>query len=638
MTNKSVSVSRKDLAIFAESELLRALLTVEDGHAKRYLTQIHNELAKLFEKTPLFSSNVDALQTINHFGTTKDFKPFVLRFIAVFEVGYYVNHMIYFDYDTKQHVLLTKQKFKALIQLTDMKKSDMAKAFRFLEENVSLNYSTVDLSNTNYALVDSVGISPNLTEIIDLLSDSNDVKQLIMQVFAAVTQSYRFSKQIIVLSGSKTRKRLFRKVLEVLTKGRMVSVTTKSLMQQTVRQKLAYAKAIYYRSELETDDQLADLMSHYNSLLIIDETFFKNKDLSHMVVPLNRNELDDSEYPLQLIETKDCQEKISEQLHSELAHYRFNRYITPKERENGKLTVFIHYLRDLSLLGCSAIPVSLAYLLYETYCEKNGIENEYRTKAAFTKELTQELNRLNYILSPKTERIKAILSRDAFQTKLISDLCKENGQVQLLIEANQVTRVYVLGESSGVADVEQFEEKLYHISDIGAKNRWDDVMGVIVQRTDILSMVERFSPFVCSLIDDTILQSSFLTHEFVQLLAIELLLICEEEDFNGLSDRVKDEIRTLFSNVESIVAYPMTVALKKALLNRLYDDLEHEKDVFVMATRQDALDKALVDCLTKRLDARISKVVEQFKTSVSKKQKSVFRKRMIDFVAKNYIL
>lgn len=630
---RDTRVSDEELEQFLRSELTKKMLTIDEGAFVDTLRKIRESVATDKRRTKLyldfFESERDMSERLE--SVLDDDLDLVdyLQIISVEDVLYR------FNFDTKTMLPLDKQELRLICSF--MNKTRFDKLMREIEKSGNVSkFSAEDIetysSESGLSRLDIV--TPTLQEVLDLLSEDESTKMLILQILLQVVYDYRFENKLIVVSGAKSRKELFASLLKVVSDDRVASTTVKMYDKKRMTSDLISSKVLFIDSDISRQTQINKAVESSHFVSVTDEFNVKTFLANSILLPLDRSDIDDTVSKIELLETVSSRDAILKELESRRDEVKFNRLVRSENRLNKKLIEFIEYLRETSVLGREEIPSSFIYALYLDYCSFRRLKSDYTSQSAFTKEISSMLSDHKYYVAEKSERVKTVLKRSDFSDSYLEEMKSSNLRVKELLDNNKISKVFKLNLDVKDLNERLIEKRMYHVSDIRLHSLHEGLIERCMEENR--EIVENLARRLKHLISDNVRDSAFETYELIRFLTRNLFLDCQSFDL-AHSERLEDlnEIYSQVTEVDKILQTDVSSSLKMRLILDQFEELKKIEDRFNRSIEIDKLDTKLMNLLEEHSDFRSIRIKNDFAKTVDPKRKLKLRVQMIEILCKD---
>lgn len=630
---RDTRVSDEELEQFLRSELTKKMLTIDEGAFVDTLRKIRESVATDKRRTKLyldfFESERDMSERLE--SVLDDDLDLVdyLQIVSVEDVLYR------FNFDTKTMLPLDKQELRRICSF--MNKTRFDKLMREIEKSGNVSkFSAEDIetysSESGLSRLDIV--TPTLQEVLDLLSEDESTKMLILQILLQVVYDYRFENKLIVVSGAKSRKELFASLLKVVSDDRVASTTVKMYDKKRMTSDLISSKVLFIDSDISRQTQINKAVESSHFVSVTDEFNVKTFLANSILLPLDRSDIDDVDSKIELLETVSSKDAILKELESRRDEVKFNRLVRSENRLNKKLIEFIEYLRETSVLGREEIPSSFIYALYLDYCSFRRLKSDYTSQSAFTKEISLMLSDHKYYVAEKSERVKTVLKRSDFSDSYLEEMKSSNLRVKELLDNNKISKVFKLNLDVKDLNERLIEKRMYHVSDIRLHSLHEGLIERCMEENR--EIVENLARRLKHLISDNVRDSAFETYELIRFLTRNLFLDCQSFDL-AHSERLEDlnEIYSQVTKVDKILQTDVSSSLKMRLILDQFEELKKIEDRFNRSIEIDKLDTKLMNLLEEHSDFRSIRIKNDFAKTVDPKRKLKLRVQMIEILCKD---
>lgn len=630
---RTTRVSDSELEQFLRSELAKKMLIIDEGEFVDTLRDIRGSVETIKSRvkihSSLFESEDDLAERLEDL--LKDDSDLIdlLQIVSVEDVLYR------FNFDTKTMIPLDRRDLRRICSF--MNKTRFDKAAREIEKSSLLSRFSADSIET-YAKESELSkqeiVTPTLQEILDLLSEDEATKLLILQILLEVVYDYRFENRLIVMSGSKTRKELFASLLKVVSDGRVASTTVKMFDKKSSTPDLISSKVLFIDSDISRQAQISKAVESSHFISVADEFNVKTYLSNSILLPLDRSDIDDVDSKIELIETVSSRESILRDLESRKEEVKFNRFVRSDNRLNRRLIEFIDYLREMSVLGREEIPSSFIYALYLDYCSFRRLKTEYSSQSAFTKEISLMLADHKYYVAEKSERVKTVLKRSEFSDEYLSELKSSNLRVKEILDNNKISKIFKMNLDVKDLNERLIERRMYHVSDLRLYSLHESLIDRCIDQNR--ETIDNLARRLTHLISHNVRDSAFETYELVRFLTRNLFLDCQNFDLRE-SEKVEDlnEIYLQTTDIEKILQTDVSSSLKMRLVLDQFEKLTEIEDRFSRSIEIDRLDSILLKLLESHSDFRFMRMKNDFSKTVDPKRKLKLRTQMIEMLCKD---
>ena len=355
---RDTRVSDEELEQFLRSELAKKMLMIDEGEFVDDLRKIRESFASDKSRAKIyldfFESEKDLLERLE---SVLEDDLDVIDYLQIVSV----DGVLYrFDFDTKTMLPLERSDLRRICSF--MNKTRFDKLMRDVEKSGNVSRFSADSIETYYeksSLSKLDIVTPTLQEVLDLLSEDESTKMLILQILLQVVYDYRFEDKLIVVSGAKSRKELFASLLRVVSDDRVASTTVKMYEKKRLTSDLISSRVLFIDSDISRQNQISKIVESSNFVSFTDEFNVKTFLSNSILLPLDRSDIDDVDSKIELLETLSSRDAILQDLDSRKDEVKFNRLVRSDNRLNKRLIEFIEYLRETSVLGREEIPVHL---------------------------------------------------------------------------------------------------------------------------------------------------------------------------------------------------------------------------------------------------------------------------------------
>lgn len=613
-------VMDEDLQIFAKDESVRAILEIKDLSDEN-LRLLRDESTFIEPIRPMtsssqYNSDFEAVRDLSTDMTVEDL-------IDVFNIRMIENeeYLVRSDYDESRTIQMTKD---WLVKIMNDLGWNKTRRDNFWREMMSFEFETInlkeiDVQSEDCKLSSSRVLIPSINEIVEQLTANELTAQQMKQIFYSAMIGQRLEDRAIVISGHKTRKKLFENAIKSLTKNRVMKLSLKKLQKDSFDKSISRAVII---DGSATESELERLMNEMESqIVIIDDTNYVGDAAKLVAVQLDRSALDGLESKIEALKTIEFVEEAFESLETE-DKIKTNRYIRRSLEEDDRLQEFMRYLNDIAMIGNESLPSSMLYALYLDYCRYRKVQPEFKNQSQFSKTIADSLIKYRYVLSEKTERIKSAVTSGRLESKLIEDILETNLHFKDVYETNKASKVFNLRFDLIESSIQNIESSIYNVTDVRLRRLTDRYRSKILKNPEIVEYVQRYSREIESMISESVKESTFKTIELTRYLAQQIFM-------NDI-----ETVKTRFANIESISQLELTTNLRIVLIKDLYsaaDTLESIDRAF----RYEELDREMIKLLADRKDTKAKKLLKTFSSSVDRNKKQKVRGNVITEICKN---
>ena len=613
-------VMDEDLQIFAKDESVRAILEIKD---------LSDENLRLLRDESTFIEPIRSMTTSSQYNS--DFEAVrdlstdmtVEDLIDVFNIRMIENeeYLIRSDYDESRTMQMTKD---WLVKIMNDLGWNKTRRDNFWREMMSFEFETInlkeiDVQSEDCKLSSSRALIPSVNEIVEQLTANELTAQQLKQIFYSAMIGQRLEDRAIVISGHKTRKKLFENAIKSLTKNRVMKLSLKKLQKDSFEKSISRAVIV---DGSVTESELERLMNEMESqIVIIDDANYVGDAAKLVAVQLDRSALDGLESKIEALKTIEFVEEAFESLENE-DKIKTNRYIRRSLEEDDRLQEFMRYLNDIAMIGNESLPSSMLYALYLDYCRYRKVQPEFKNQSQFSKTIADSLIKYRYVLSEKTERIKSAVTSGRLESKLIEDILETNLHFKDVYETNKASKVFNLRFDLIESSIQNIESSIYNVTDVRLRRLTDRYRSKILKNPEIVEYVQRYSKEIESMISESVKESTFKTIELTRYLAQQIFM-------NDI-----ETVKTRFANIESISQLELTTNLRIVLIKDLYsaaDTLESIDRAF----RYEELDREMIKLLADRKDTKAKKLLKTFSSSVDRNKKQKVRENVITEICKN---
>lgn len=613
-------VMDEDLQIFAKDESVRAILEIKDLSDENLLRlrdeSTFIEPIRSMTSSSQYNSDFEAVRDLSTDMTVEDL-------IDVFNIRMIENeeYLVRSDYDESRTIQMTKD---WLVKIMNDLGWNKTRRDNFWREMMSFEFETINLKEINVQLEDcklssSRALIPSINEIVEQLTANELTAQQLKQIFYSAMIGQRLEDRAIVISGHKTRKKLFENAIKSLTKNRVMKLSLKKLQKDSFDKSISRAVIV---DGSATESELERLMNEMESqIVIIDDANYVGDAAKLVAVQLDRSALDGLESKIEALKTIEFVEEAFESLENE-DKIKTNRYIRRSLEEDDRLQEFMRYLNDIAMIGNESLPSSMLYALYLDYCRYRKVQPEFKNQSQFSKTIADSLIKYRYVLSEKTERIKSAVTSGRLESKLIEDILETNLHFKDVYETNKASKVFNLRFDLIESSIQNIESSIYNVTDVRLRRLTDRYRSKILKNPEIVEYVQRYSKEIESMISESVKESTFKTIELTRYLAQQIFM-------NDI-----ETVKTRFANIESISQLELTTNLRIVLIKDLYsaaDTLESIDRAF----RYEELDREMIKLLADRKDTKAKKLLKTFSSSVDRNKKQKVRENVITEICKN---
>lgn len=613
-------VMDEDLQIFAKDESVRAILEIKDlsDENLKFLRDESTSIEPIRSMTSSsqYNSDFEAVRDLSTDMTVEDL-------IDVFNIRMIENeeYLVRSDYDTSRTIQMTKDRLVKIMNDLGWNKTKRDTFWRELMsfEFETINLKEIDVQSEDCKLSSSRALIPSINEIVEQLTANELTAQQLKQIFYSAMIGQRLEDRAIVISGHKTRKKLFENAIKSLTKNRVMKLSLKKLQKDSFEKSISRAVIV---DGSATESELERLMNEMESqIVIIDDANYVGDAAKLVAVQLDRSALDGLESKIEALKTIEFVEEAFESLENE-DKIKTNRYIRRSLEEDDRLQEFMRYLNDIAMIGNESLPSSMLYALYLDYCRYRKVQPEFKNQSQFSKTIADSLIKYRYVLSEKTERIKSAVTSGRLESKLIEDILETNLHFKDVYETNKASKVFNLRFDLIESSIQNIESSIYNVTDVRLRRLTDRYRSKILKNPKIVEYVQRYSKEIESMINESVKESTFKTIELTRYLAQQIFM-------NDI-----ETVKTRFANIESISQLELTTNLRIVLIKDLYsaaDTLESIDRAF----RYEELDREMIKLLADRKDTKAKKLLKTFSTSVDRNKKQKVRENVITEICKN---
>ena len=613
-------VMDEDLQIFAKDESVRAILEIKDLSDENLLRlrdeSTFIEPIRSMTSSSQYNSDFEAVRDLSTDMTVEDL-------IDVFNIRMIENeeYLVRSDYDESRTIQMTKD---WLVKIMNDLGWNKTRRDNFWREMMSFEFETInlkeiDVQSEDCNLASSRALIPSINEIVEQLTSNELTAQQLKQIFYSAMIGQRLEDRAIVISGHKTRKKLFENAIKSLTKNRVMKLSLKKLQKDSFEKSISRAVIV---DGSATESELERLMNELVSqIVIIDDANYVGDAAKLVAVQLDRSALDGLESKIEALKTIEFVEEAFESLENE-DKIKTNRYIRRSLEEDDRLQEFMRYLNDIAMIGNESLPSSMLYALYLDYCRYRKVQPEFKNQSQFSKTIADSLIKYRYVLSEKTERIKSAVTSGRLESKLIEDILETNLHFKDVYETNKASKVFNLRFDLIESSIQNIESSIYNVTDVRLRRLTDRYRSKILKNPEIVEYVQRYSKEIESMISESVKESTFKTIELTRYLAQQIFM-------NDI-----ETVKTRFANIESISQLELTTNLRIVLIKDLYsaaDTLESIDRAF----RYEELDREMIKMLADRKDTKAKKLLKTFSSSVDRNKKQKVRENVITEICKN---
>lgn len=613
-------VMDEDLQIFAKDESVRAILEIKDLSDENLLRlrdeSTFIEPIRSMTSSSQYNSDFEAVRDLSTDMTVEDL-------IDVFNIRMIENEedLVRSDYDESRTIQMTKD---WLVKIMNDLGWNKTKRDNFWREMMSFEFETInlkefDVQSEDCKLSSSRALIPSINEIVEQLTANELTAQQLKQIFYSAMIGQRLEDRAIVISGHKTRKKLFENAIKSLTKNRVMKLSLKKLQKDSFDKSISRAVIV---DGSATESELERLMNEMESqIVIIDDANYVGDAAKLVAVQLDRSALDGLESKIEALKTIEFVEEAFGSLENE-DKIKTNRYIRRSLEEDDRLQEFMRYLNDIAMIGNESLPSSMLYALYLDYCRYRKVQPEFKNQSQFSKTIADSLIKYRYVLSEKTERIKSAVTSGRLESKLIEDILETNLHFKDVYETNKASKVFNLRFDLIESSIQNIESSIYNVTDVRLRRLTDRYRSKILKNPEIVEYVQRYSKEIESMISESVKESTFKTIELTRYLAQQIFM-------NDI-----ETVKTRFANIESISQLELTTNLRIVLIKDLYsaaDTLENIDRAF----RYEELDREMIKLLADRKDTKAKKLLKTFSSSVDRNKKQKVRENVVTEICKN---
>lgn len=630
---RDTRVSDEELEQFLRSELAKKMLMIDEGEFVDDLRKIRESFASDKSRAKIyldfFESEKDLLERLE---SVLEDDLDVIDYLQIVSV----DGVLYrFDFDTKTMLPLERSDLRRICSF--MNKTRFDKLMRDVEKSGNVSRFSADSIETyseNSTLSKLDIVTPTLQEVLDLLSEDESTKMLILQILLQVVYDYRFEDKLVVVSGAKSRKELFASLLRVVSDDRVASTTVKMYEKKRLTSDLISSRVLFIDSDISRQNQISKIVESSNFVSFTDEFNVKTFLSNSILLPLDRSDIDDVDSKIELLETLSSRDAILQDLDSRKDEVKFNRLVRSDNRLNKRLIEFIEYLRETSVLGREEIPSSFIYALYLDYCSFRRLKSDYTSQSAFTKEISLMLSEHKYYVAEKSERIKTVLKRSDFSDEYLEEMKSSNLRVKELLDNNKISKVFKLNLDVKDLNERLIEKRMYHVSDLRLYSLHEELIDKCMEENR--ELVDNLARRLKQLISDNVRDSAFETYELIRFLTRNLFLDCERSDLkNSESSEDLSKIYSQVTDITEILQTDVSSSLKTRLILDQFEELSKIEDRFNRSIEIDKLDTELMSLLEEHSDFRSIRIKNDFAKTVDPKRKLKLRVQMIEILCKD---
>ena len=613
-------VMDEDLQIFAKDESVRAILEIKDLSDENLL-RLRDESTFIEPTRPMtlssqYNSDFEAVRDLSTDMTVEDL-------IDVFNIRMIENeeYLVRSDYDESRTIQMTKD---WLVKIMNDLGWNKTRRDNFWREMMSFEFETInlkeiDVQSEDCKLSSSRALIPSINEIVEQLTANELTAQQLKQIFYSTMIGQRLEDRAIVISGHKTRKKLFENAIKSLTKNRVMKLSLKKLQKDSFDKSISRAVIV---DGSATESELERLMNEMESqIVIIDDANYVGDAAKLVAVQLDRSALDGLESKIEALKTIEFVEEAFESLENE-DEIKTNRYIRRSLEEDDRLQEFMRYLNDIAMIGNESLPSSMLYALYLDYCRYRKVQPEFKNQSQFSKTIADSLIKYRYVLSEKTERIKSAVTSGRLESKLIADILETNLHFKDVYETNKASKVFNLRFDLIESSIQNIESSIYNVTDVRLRRLTDRYRSKVLKNPEIVEYVQRYSKEIESMISESVKESTFKTIELTRYLAQQIFM-------NDI-----ETVKTRFANIESISQLELTTNLRIVLIKDLYSSADTLESID-RAFRYEELDREMIKLLADRKDTKAKKLLKTFSSSVDRNKKQKVRENVITEICKN---
>ena len=613
-------VMDEDLQIFAKDESVRAILEIKDLSDENLLRlrdeSTFIEPIRSMTSSSQYNSDFEAVRDLSTDMTVEDL-------IDVFNIRVIENeeYLVRSDYDESRTIQMAKD---WLVKIMNDLGWNKTRRDNFWREMMSFEFETInlkeiDVQSEDCKLSSSRALIPSINEIVEQLTANELTAQQLKQIFYSAMIGQRLEDRAIVISGHKTRKKLFENAIKSLTKNRVMKLSLKKLQKDSFEKSISRAVIV---DGSATESELERLMNEMESqIVIIDDANYVGDAAKLVAVQLDRSALDGLESKIEALKTIEFVEEAFESLENE-DKIKTNRYIRRSLEEDDRLQEFMRYLNDIAMIGNESLPSSMLYALYLDYCRYRKVQPEFKNQSQFSKTIADSLIKYRYVLSEKTERIKSAVTSGRLESKLIEDILETNLHFKDVYETNKASKVFNLRFDLIESSIQNIESSIYNVTDVRLRRLTDRYRSKILKKSEIVEYVQRYSKEIESMISESVKESTFKTIELTRYLAQQIFM-------NDI-----ETVKTRFANIESISQLELTTNLRIVLIKDLYSSADTLESID-RAFRYEELDREMIKLLADRKDTKAKKLLKTFSSSVDRSKKQKVRENVITEICKN---
>ena len=630
---RDTRVSDEELEQFLRSELSKKMLMIDEGEFVDDLRKIRESFDYDKSRTKIyldfFESEKDLLERLE---SVLEDDLDVIDYLQIVSV----DGVLYrFNFDTKSILPLERSDLRRICSF--MNKTRFDKLMRDIEKSGNVSRFSADSIETyseKPALSKLDIVTPTLQEVLDLLSEDESTKMLILQILLQVVYDYRFEDKLIVVSGAKSRKELFASLLRVVSDDRVASTTIKMYEKKRSTSDLISSRVLFIDSDISRQNQISKIVESSNFVSFTDEFNVKTFLSNSILLPLDRSDIDDVDSKIKLLETLSSRDAILDDLESRKDEVKFNRFVRSENRLNKKLIEFIEYLRETSVLGREEIPSSFIYAIYLDYCSFRRLKSDYTSQSAFTKEISLMLADHKYYVAEKSERVKTVLKRSDFSEEYLEEMKSSNLRVKELLDNNKISKVFKLNLDVKDLNERLIEKRMYHVSDLRLYSLHEELIDNCLEENR--DLVDNLARRLKHLISDNVRDSAFETYELIRFLTRNLFLDCARFDLTK-SESLEDlsEIYSQVTKIAKILQTDVSSSLKTRLILDQFEELSKIEDRFNRSIEIDKLDEELMSLLEEHSDFRSIRIKNDFAKTVDPKRRLKLRVQMIEILCKD---
>ena len=255
-------VMDEDLKIFTRDESIRAILEIKDLSDDNLLRlrdeSTFIEPIRSMVAASQYNSDFEAVRDLSSEMTVEDL-------IDVFNIRSIENeeYLVRSDYDNSRTIQMTKD---WLVKIMNDLGWNKTRRDTFWREMMSFEFETISLKEVDVQLEDcklssSRALTPSINEIIDHLTKHSSTARQLKQIFYSAMIGQRLEDRAIVISGHKTRKKLFEQTVKSLAKNRVMKLSLKKLQKETFEKTISKVVIV---DSAATENELERLMNDFN--------------------------------------------------------------------------------------------------------------------------------------------------------------------------------------------------------------------------------------------------------------------------------------------------------------------------------------------------------------------------------------